>query len=678
MPKPIDYTKNKESQVHHTSGRYSGIQFVDNKQVDPNGSQSPKDKSFSYWGNSWNTFTKIFTGNIFSNAPGNISLNAGEEVHITAHNKQETTSGGSAVYNKGETVHNHGEMTDEDKAKMKEYQGYLDQITQKAQDAIKNTAAEKVTCPNCAQMHLIDDKSDQWVIILDYIRRIVDNFPYLTFPFAVLRTLIMKVYVPLLGQKTNLGLNGGEGCGPGCKSGEKDGMSLKMQAGEKAVKDEMEKLSDKMNKLTIAMKNSSATAKVHKDSEIHIYGDPTAGPPKTKPYVTPGPHHSLPMNLRVSDSWRNKLRVSTEGNCKVVVYQPPLHSPFGNLMMQVQNNLKITTGNAGMDLMSTGEIAVKGGSVHVNASEGELSITSKNLTTIGGGNVLIAADNKSGDTGVCIDAKHTYVRGAFNVNGDAAVLGALTLDGPLSVPYINCPTMAAPTTLNGSSKYANHHANWEEFGAALNALNFETDLITKFLFQPSLLLTGSGLTEIIMEAYNLIMMAIFIEILPTGIFIGAGVGLGACAVAGLVWNFTHNHTQAPQDHTHEVAVPKGGSWKTLAGAGQQRAAGNPAPTVAPTSGTWPSPGPRALGGGCGGGGLFKKARNQNYGIDSEDAFNGGNYVNTTVVRNPDGSIYPPPDLTYRVVNDTGPAPKIDPVTGKVIIPDTTPVNVACD
>jgi len=677
MPAPIDYTKNKEFQVHHTSGRYSGIQFVDDKQIDPNGSQTPKDRSFSIWQNSWKTFIKIFQTNIFASAGGNISLNAGEDFHVTGHNKQETTSGGSAFYNKGETTHNHGEMTDDEKAKMKEYHGYLDQITQKAQDAIKNTPGEKVDCPNCAQQHLLDDKSDQWVVILDYVRRVVDNFPYLTFPFAVLRTLIMKVYVPLLGQKSNIGLNGGKGCGPGCEAGTKEGMSLKMQAGEQAVKDEMTRLSDSMNKLTASLKNSSATAKVHKDSEIHIYGDPTAGPPKTKPYIEAGPHHSLPMNLRVSDTYRNKMRVTTEGNCKVVVYQPPLHSPFGNLMMQIQNNLKITTGNAGMDLMSTGEIQIKGGSLHMNASEGELSMTSKNLTTIGGANVLIAADNKSGDTGVCIDSKHTYVRGAFNVNGDTAMLGALSIDGPLSVPYINCPTMAAPSTLNGTSKFASHHANWEEFGTAINALCFEKDLITKFLFQPSLLLTGSGLTEIIMEAYNLIMMALFIEILPTGIFIGGGVGLGVTACAGLVWNFTHNHTEAPGDHTHETAVPKGGSWKTLAGAGQQRVAGNPAPTPAPTSGTWPSPGPRSQGGGCGGGGLFQKVRNQKYGIDNEDAFNGGNFVTTTAVRNPDGSLYPPPDLTHRVVTDTGipplsaKIPVVDPGDGHII---TTTIN----
>jgi len=667
MPTPIDYTKNKQFEVHHLSGKYSGIQFVDDKEIDPNGSQTPKDRSFSYWGNAWKTFIKLFQGNIFYNAVGNLSLNAGEEVHLTAHNKQETTSGGSAFYNKGETVRNHGELTEEDKANMAQMQEYLEQIHQKSLDAIKNTKGEEVVCPNCAQQHLADDKSDNFTIIFDKLRGLLDNFPYLQGPFAVLRTIVMKVYVPLLGVKTNIGLNEGKGCGPGCEAGIKEGMSLKVQASEKAVKEEMDKLSEKMNALTASMKPVSTSAQIHAHNEIHFYGNPTAKPPAVKPYVESGPHHSLPMNLRPASTLKNKLRVSTEGNCKVVMYHPAPQPPYGNLMIQVQNNLKITSGNNGTEILSLGEIAIKGGSVHINGSEGEVSLTSKNLTTIGGGNVLIAADNKGGDTGVCIDSKHTYVRGSFNVNGDSAMLGSLTIDGALSVPYINCPTMAAPVTLNGSSKFCTHGAAWEVEGLGLKSENFSLDLVTKYLFQPTLIMTKSGITDIITEAYNLILLALTIEIIPTGIYLGFCANAAGPGVSwGWMFNFTHAHGLPVSDHTHEAPVPKGSYYKTLAGAGAQRVAGNPAPTPAPTSGCWPSPHPRALGGGCGGGGLYSKVRNQKYGIDSEDALNGGNFVTATPVRNPDGSLIPTPDLTYRVVNDNGADAIIDKNTGKVI------------
>ncbi|NBO98655.1 MAG: hypothetical protein EBU90_00740 [Proteobacteria bacterium] len=668
MPTPIKNTENSQSSVNAIQGRTSGIQFVDNTIKDPNGSQTPDDKSYSIWQNAWTTLVKIFRGNIFLKGHGNISINAGQEVHVTAHNKQETTTGGSAFYNKGERSQINGEISEDEKKKIQEYHDHLDSITKKSQEAIKNTKAEKVVCPNCAQKHLADDKSDNWSIILDSIRKVTDNVPYLKGPFGVLRWLVTKVYVPLLGSFSNLSLNNGKGCGPGCEAGLKDGMSQKLQAGEAAVKAEMDKLSEKMNKLTASMNSNSSGAIIHAHGEHHIYGNPT-GSPKTSPYITPGAHHSLPMNLRVSDALRNKLRVTTEGNCKVVVYQPPLSSPFGNLMMNIQNNLKITTGNAGMDLLSTGEIAIKGGSVHINGSEGEVSLTSKNLTTIGGGNVLIAADNKSGDTGVSIDSKHTFVRGAFNVNGDTAMLGGLTVDGALSVNYINCPSMAAPSTMNGPDDFVNHHANWLGTGLGLNAANLALKQLN-YALQPSLLMTPVGITDLFMEGYNLAMMAVSIEIIPTGIFLGVSAGFGAGVCSGLVWNYTHNHTQPPYDHTHETPVPNGGYWKKAAGAGQARVAGSPAPTPAPTSGTFPRPGPRTWGGGCGGGGLYSKVRNLKYNINSDDAFNGGNYVTTTVVRNGDGSITPSPDLTYRYVKDTGTGVKIDPNTGTATYPLT--------
>jgi hypothetical protein len=653
MPDLIKTTEQSQQTVNAIQARDSGMQFVDSKIKNSAGSQTPDDRSYSIWQNSWTTLIKIFQGNIFLKGHGNVSINAGHDVHITGHNKQETTTGGSAVFNKGEKTQINGEITDDQKKKIQEYHDHLDSITQKSQDAIKNTAAEKVVCPNCAQKHLADDKSDNWATILDSIRQATDNIPYLKGPVAVLRTIITKVYVPLLGSFSNLSLNNGKGCGPGCEAGFKEGMSQKLQAGEAAVKSEMEKLSEKMNKLTASMPSNTSGAIIHAHGEHHIYGSPT-GVPKTSPYITMSAHHSLPMNLRVSDALRNKLRVTTEGNCKVIVYQPPLSSPFGNLMMNIQNNLKITTGNAGMDLLSTGEIAIKGGSVHINGSQGEVSLTSKNLTTIGGGNVLIAADNKSGDTGVCIDSKHTYVRGAFNVNGDTAMLGGLSVDGALSVNYINCPAMPAPSTMNGASDFVTHGANWIGVGVGLNSANLKKKTL-EYALQPSLLMTPVGITDMFMEVYNLIRMAIPIELTPTGIFKGvaitAGFGASAGVCFGLVWNFTHNHTVAPNDHTHETPVPNGGYWKKAAGAGQARVAGNPSPTPAPTTGNYLRPAPRVWGGGCGGGGLYSKVRNLNYNIDIDDAFNGGNYVTTTTVRNSDGSIYPAPDLTYRYVKD---------------------------
>jgi hypothetical protein len=96
--------------------------------------------------------------------------------------------------------------------------------------------------------------------------------------------------------------------------------------------------------------------------------------------------------------------------------------------------------------------------------------------------------------------------------------------------------------------------------------------------------------------------------------------------------------------------------------------------MAPANTTFPRPGPSSWGGGCGGGGLYSKVRNQKYGINSDDAFDGGNFVTTTAKRNPDGSLTTPIDLTYRIVTDLGDGVTITPDGNVTTVPATTGVN----
>jgi hypothetical protein len=652
MPPLIQNTKNTQAQTTAINSRTSSFQQVEKVDKNKFGSQLPTDRSYSLWQNAWNSLVKIFQGNVGINATNDVVINANNEMHLTAHNKQETTSGTSAHYTKGPQVNISGEMSDEASKNQKKYQEMLDQIDQKKIDAIKNTKGEMKPCPNCQQQHLVDDKSDNWAIIFDAVQQYIDGIPYLRGPWAALRWFVQKIYAGIPSVKSNNGLNEGKGCGPGCKDGMKEGLAEKMTAGEKAVKDEMDRLKDEMDKLTINLNPPSAQAKKWDHGLIAVCGDP-AHSSKVSPYVThEGQHHSFPMNIRPAKGLTNKLRVTTEGNCKVVTYHPPQQSEYGNMNLTIANNLKVTAGANGMDFMSTGEIAVKGGSVHINGSQGEVSVTSGNLTTIGGANVLISADNKSGDSGVCIDSKSTYVRGAFNVNGDTAMLGQLTVDGNLNVNYLNCPTMKAPSTQNSTDAFTTQHANWSYGAVSLNAMNIALKGVG-YALEPSKLMIPVGLLDLVLEYINIVLMSVPIEILDTGVFVGVCAGFGGGVCAGLVWNYPHNHTRGPESHEHDVPVPRGGYWKKASGAGQMRATGNPSPTPVSTNTTYPFPAPRTWGGGCGGGGLYSKVRNQKYGINRDDAYNGGNTVTTTVVRNYDGSLYPPPDLTYREVTDTG-------------------------
>jgi hypothetical protein len=680
MPDPLQISKNQETTTNSINSRYSGIQMVDSKVVDPNGSQTTDDRSFITGQNSWGTLWKMVKGNFLVRAYNNISLNASGDVHVTGHNKQETLTGDKGIYVKGKTQNLSGEQEDSHKEALSEYQTVVNEITKNSHDAMHNTQAERVACPICAQKHLVDDKSDNWATIFDYLNKICPG--YLAGPFQAFRTVMNKVYIPFLSQKNTIGMNSGEGCGPGCENGMREGLSNKFQASQKAVEKGFKDNEDKLNKISEKLGNPSPVVQGHKDNEVQIYGLPGSGQ-EVSPYVqVKGQYNTIPTHFLVSPTQKNSLITKTKGSCPKIIFVPPTQIPTGALMFNIQNKFDIITGVGGTNIISTGEIALKGGSAHINGSQGEASITSNNLTTIGGKNVLITADDRSGDTGVMIQSKHTFVGGSLNVTGDVALKGHLTTDGALSVPYIIAPTQSAETTLAASSKYATEGANWVGVGLGLNTTNFVKDLATQFLLRPSFAMTVDGITKITMETFNLIMMARTLEWpVPTGIFWGVGAGFGVVEVQGFVWNFTHNHTLAGNSHTHQFDQVKGSYYKTLQGWGGQRTAGSPAPTPAPTHGDYPSPGPNAKGGGCGGGGLYTKARNTKYNLGDGDPFNGGNYVPVTINRNPDGSLNPSPYFSW---TDTYPAPKItpggtDPNTGNIIpITDTTIPSVSAN
>jgi hypothetical protein len=667
-------TDKAKTASHIVGTEGSGFIFVDRIIKDPNGGM-PDDKSYSIWQNAYKTFTKIIKGNWIANATEDVIINAGNDVYISCHNKQETTTGGSAHYNKGTKVQIHGEMSQKDNDLVSKHNQLLQQVNTKAKEAIQNAEPEMVRCSNCAQKRLVDDKSDNWTTILNAIQRVVNNIPFLRGPFSAIKWLISKIYAVIPGEKTNLGLNNGKGCGPGCENGMRKGLANKFAAGEAAIKTEMDNISKEMDALAVQLSPMSDHADVKKDNYAIIVGDPK-NVAKDAPYIKHDKiHHEYPLNLRPS-TLPNALRSTTEGAAPKVTHHPPVPSTYGNFLISVANNFKINAGASGVDILSIGEIAIKGGSVHINGSQGEVSLTSSNVTTIGGGNVVISANNKSGDTGVFVDSKHTFVRGAFNVSGDTALLGSLTVDGAVNAPHLICPSMAAPTTQGSADSFSSNAAAWWPLAAPLKAANIALKTLN-YGFEPSKLMTPVGLMDMAVEFIAQLRVLAPVDGVTGQAFGWAFVpipfvGVVPCPVicspfsvpfVGGVFNFPHVHDTTVGSHRHEVDVPAGSYYKRLAGAGAHRTAGNPAPTMAPINTTFPRPGPASWGGGCGGGGLYSKVRNQKYGINSDDAFNGGNFVTTTAVRNPDGSLYPPIDLTHRIVNDIGNVTTAPALTG---------------
>ena len=134
-------------------------------------------------------------GNITLSGHGNVTINATNEIHTTAHRIQTTTSDGNATYNQNGKTEINGNIDSDETAKNQQYTALLNQTYNASLNAIKSTPAEKVTCPNCAQQHLVDDKSDPWNIILDRIISTFSNIPWMQGPLGVLRFAVTKIYV---------------------------------------------------------------------------------------------------------------------------------------------------------------------------------------------------------------------------------------------------------------------------------------------------------------------------------------------------------------------------------------------------------------------------------------------------------------------------------------------------
>jgi hypothetical protein len=120
---------------------------------------------------------------------------------------------------------------------------------------------------------------------------------------------------------------------------------------------------------------------------------------------------------------------------------------------------------------------------------------------------------------------------------------------------------------------------------------------------------------------------------------GYGIGYGGCTMGGfvvtynIIWNFRHTHNLFSMDTQFTVPVPLGKYYTQTEGSIAARSAGSRIPTPAPVKGIFPRPGPKSLSGPCGGGGIFTKNRNAQYGLDDQDPFENKNFITQTKNRN---------------------------------------------
>jgi len=600
----------------------------------------PRDESYIELSNNEKAQSKIRVsagGAILISSSDNLTMSASKDVNVSVKGDyQEVIAGKKKTIYKDKKQTQHGTQTKKEVQAANELQKVTENIQQQRLNAL-DTKGTMVTCPVCNTKHLVDEKSSVVDEFFDLIR---DNLPpYFCFPIDVLQFLARTLVSPVLSIVRNIGLTGEKGCGsPACKNGMVESPVAGVRAADKATAQAIKENAETIKKHEKALGTGGQEIIVKKSDLLFKVGLKKNSVPTYKKkghhvfgfYFTPG-----------SKGKGHTLAMGSKGSAPKIVYCPPQRT-HGSLMFEVANNFTINAGSPGVNIQTSGRFQTMAGDVIINATEGEAVLSSDNVTTIKGKNIILDANDTSGDTGLAIQSTHTMVHGSFNVRGDASFKGHLTTDGALSTPYLIVPSMRTESSASASSKFKTEGANWNGVAAGLAGANLAKDLIFRYIMTGYVASYG-GLTALVMETYDLIKTSATLEPNFTGIYVGLcanAAGLGT-SWGGII-NFTHNHTLAGHDHSHSVTSPKASYWNNRKGWGQERMGGSPIPTPAPVNGDSPSPGPKSKPGGCGGGGLYTKARNENYQVPPLDPFNGQNYLQIPIKRTPDGDLIPTP------------------------------------
>jgi hypothetical protein len=321
---------------------------------------------------------------------------------------------------------------------------------------------------------------------------------------------------------------------------------------------------------------------------------------------------------------------------------------------------------------------------------------SNNKTTLKGKNIIIDADDLSGDSGISLQAKGVHVTGALAVDGDFSVKGHIGMDGGLTCTHITCPGERVATGPSGAAHQVHSGGVWNNPTTGLQATVFDQfdkswKKVSRDIFNVLSLNIINGMAEIktlIEESYATVMLNTIIDntFMPTGFgttfFAEPGLpagpplmvnGIAHAVVAGVpcpvifdytfvipgqtfpVYTFTHNHGSPGGNHSHDYTSFQGQPMDNNQSARAARPNPSHVPSPAKATGVGTKPGHKSVGDLCipciwpfGGGGPNAKKRNKAYGLDPNaynNVYNGTNYVNVSAVNmDSNGNLIPPPFL----------------------------------
>ena len=637
---------------------------IRNQQNGPNG---PNDKSVGTITNGYNLIDFFKNGIRFMT--GGL-LFSSTSVEIRSEGGVKILSNGDHIVKtiNGNIINQNGEMTDEQLQATKKIQAIYDKAEKAKKNAIQSTKGDMVPCDTCAQQQLVNKKSG-FVSRLMKLLRTPGIPPYFGYAIDVVEFVLNTFVAPILDVITAQALSGESTCGnKGCKNGMIESPQKKLEAGNKAAEKVLNSAVESGELAKLEEAAGSGGSEVHtKNQNVTInIGKPVSS--SESPYIKSGTKNDTGnAKFKKGKSLPQTLWATGDGAIPNVIYLNPL-ALDGFLTVNIASKLLLRTGNCGMELLTSGHNHIAGGSVTVVASEGELCLASQNLTTLKGKAVVIDADDRSGSGGLTLKSKDTKVQGALNVVGNIACMGGVTVDGDVAASHFIGRSMRMQTTQSGSTKSITNDANWLFTSQAMCGADTVLQTIQQYIMPDSLLDIGN-LYKLTSETFNQIMNSTVVETTQTGFYVGmclnsAGPGISwGIMPSGGIWNWKHNHNLTNQPHTHDYSIYKGDMYDTLEDWGGARPSPSSIPTPATESCMGTKPGPKSLGGACGGGGggfgfddpnsrasKARRNRNARFGIFGDDAYGEYDFVNTTPVSgnfgyDDDGNITP-----YDIVN----------------------------
>ena len=641
---------------------------------DPTGSSIPIDKSHVTLQDKHKSYLRFISGAVLLRSIADMSIDVGRNYSFSVKGSaQYTYLGDKHEYVKG----NKTKVEGDNSTKARQAAQKLNKLTQQTQqakaEAFKNTQPSKQQCPVCSQEVANNQQSE--LLAASVLTRINNLLPpHWKFPVDKIKKILGTLFIPFLSITNAIGLTGKDCGNPNCKNGMISTVGAEhYQNANDAAQKHIEQNQEQFDNLSKQV-SANASVHVHSGDTHHQYG---IGAPNA-----PDPSHlyveAESNTARVTRLWKNGNSPLVPGShgtlAKKKYHIPPDVTSDGNYSVTANNRLSLESGGPGMSLKTAGGCEMLAGHIDILSAHGDMTIASNSLTILKGKNVVIDANDRSGDSSIVLDAKYSFAGGQLSVAGDLSVKGCVIADGGIYVPTVcsrstACTTdPAAPCLPKAQSPVWNSPPPLTNGYQATVHDTYSTALQTVFDVIDGLdyVLTLEWLSNGIQKVLEKVKLAAPYDNtgLPTGhahaynaitqtpllVSCNPTTGWGIVVPGQMIpmHNGPHAHPMQSGSHTHEyesVAMSNGTGYKGL----QSK---TPCPSHVPTPAPEPvgtQPGPLSTGGSCGGGGgslgnpnsnAYKAvfARNQAFGINGMDAYGGTNQVQATVKYNPDGSV----------------------------------------